>query len=325
MSQNRDAPAYKENVARGAALVQSDEQLRSETGRPREVHRRFVTYRVDELHPHPSYVRHQLTVPASKLSALAERGDLALQEPLVITRERTIIDGYDRWELARLQGRVTLPCIEYDLTEADSLRWLLQRHRHSKGLNDFIRVLLALELEHLLKEKAQSNQRVGGQNKGSSKLTKAEKLDVRSEIAAAASVSVGNVTKVKQVITTACAELQDALRNGEVSIHRAWLWREMSLQAQRHALMQYRGERGVRKTIRGLVSKHASKIPTGSAFAPELGSLARRFSQLPAPQLSSVAVAVVKVPGKAVFVTEELLQILEAQGELPIPWVAESH
>ncbi len=40
--------------------VQSDEQLRSETGRPLEVHRQFVTYRVDELHPHPSYVRHHL-------------------------------------------------------------------------------------------------------------------------------------------------------------------------------------------------------------------------------------------------------------------------
>ncbi len=38
----------------------------------------LVTCRLDELHPHPSYVRHHLAVPASKLSALADRGDRGL-------------------------------------------------------------------------------------------------------------------------------------------------------------------------------------------------------------------------------------------------------
>ena len=75
-----------------------------------------VSIRIDELRPHPSYVRHHLSVPAHKLSALADLGDVALRDPLVITRDGTILDGYARWELARLRGRPTLNCIRYEMT-----------------------------------------------------------------------------------------------------------------------------------------------------------------------------------------------------------------
>lgn len=168
------------------------------------------------------------------------------------------------------------------------------------------------------------NQGAGGRTKGSSKLTEAERVDVRSEIAAAAGVSLGNVTKVKQVMATTCTELQDALRGGEVSIHRGWLWREMSSENQRRALMLYRGEKGVKRTIRRLISKHMSKNAV-SAESIGFAGLARRLSQLQSPHLSSVAVAAVDVPGKALFVTEELLRLLPAQEELLISCVAESH
>jgi hypothetical protein len=286
---------------------------------------RLISCRIDELRPHAAYARHHLATVTARLSALAEQGDLAFHDPLIVTRDRTIIDGYCRCDLARRQGRTTVTCIEYDLTEDEALLWLLRRHGRSKGLNDFCRILLALELEPSLKTKALANQQSGGQSKGSSKLTEAERVDVRSEIAAAAGVSLGNVTKVKQVIATACTELQDALRNGEVSIHRAWLWRELSSENQRQALMQYRGEKGVKKTIRRLISKHRPKKPV-SAESPGLTSLARRLLQLQNPHLiSAVAVAVVDVPGKAVFITEELLQLLPAQEELPISCFAESH
>jgi len=104
------------------------------------------------------------------------------REPLVITRDRIVIDGYARLELARRQGRMTLPCIEYELTEQEALHRLLQRLRQSNGPNAFSRILLALDLEPLLTDKARSNQQAGGQNKGSSKLAEAERLDVRKEI-----------------------------------------------------------------------------------------------------------------------------------------------
>ena len=160
---------------------------------------RMTERRVGDLHPHPAYVRHHLGVSASKLSALVEVGDLAFREPLAITDAGTIIDGHSRWELARLQGRAALPCIEYILSEEEALHWLIQRHGRSGHLNAFCRILLALELEPWLTEQARSHQKAGGENKGSSKLTEADRLDVRSRIAAVAGASTGNVTKVKQL------------------------------------------------------------------------------------------------------------------------------
>jgi hypothetical protein len=305
--------------------MQSDRDKSSnDRSQPDRLQGRLVTCRVEELRPHASYERHRFAISPSRLSALAEQGEFAFRDPLIITGNRTIIDGYCRRDLARRQGRTTVTCIECDLTDEEALYWLIHRHRRVDGLNAFCRILLALDLELWFREQARVNQSAGGRSKGSSKLTEAERVDVRSETAAAAGVSLGNVTKVKQVMATACTELQDALRGGEVSIHRAWLWREMSSENQRRALMLYRGERGVKKTIRRFISNHMSKNAV-SAETIGFAGLATRLSQLQGPQLSSVVAAAVRVPGKAVFVTEELLQLVPAQEELPIRYVAESH
>jgi len=275
-----------------------------------------VICRLSELRHHASYVRLRLTVPASKLSALAEQGELAFREPLAITRDRIVIDGYARWELARLKKRLVLPCVEYELTEEEAIRWLLQKHRRSDGMNDFCRILLARELEPFLKAKALSNQRFGGRMKGSSNLTEDAAVDVRKEIAAAAGVSVGNVTKVKQLLGIGHRELLEALRGSEVSIHRAWKWSKESPDRQIETLRAYRAERGVNKCIRDLISRHKRKqTPT----APDLGSLARRLSELQPYESNSVKVSVMRVPGRMIFVTEELMQSLRPyQESMPI-------
>src|SRR5277367_416398 len=112
---------------------------------------------VEELRPHPAYVTSGIAVPLSQLSALITQGEQAFREPLLITRERIIIAGYDRWHLAR-HRRLTLPCIEYDLSEEEALIWLIEKLRPQKGVNSFCRILLALELEPWLKLRAQANQ-----------------------------------------------------------------------------------------------------------------------------------------------------------------------
>ena len=304
--------------------LQADPQLRSESERRLDdVHGRLVICPVDELHPHPSYIRHHLSVPASQLSALAKRGGVAFQEPLAITRYRTILDGYARWELARLQGRVTLPCIEYELTDAEGLHWILHRHRRSKGLSDFTRILLAQELEPWFREKARSNQRAGGQNKGSSTLTEAERLDVRCAIASVAGVSVGNVTKVKQLMMVAHSELLQALHSGEIRIHRAWLWSKTSPEKQRVELRLYRSQHGVRKTIRKLISRHRPK----SSLSPlhfHLGNLVKGVSALESSELGPVGVELIDAPGKIVFLTKELYLALRSQEELALTCVTHS-
>lgn len=304
----------------GAPTRASDDRLLPELPEPEWPHGdnlgQPVICRLSELRHHASYARLRRTVPVSRLSALAEQGELAFREPLAITRERIVIDGYARWELARLKKLLVLPCVEYDLTEEEALRWLLQKHRRSNGMNDFCRILLARELEPCLKAKALSNQRFGGRMKGSSNLTEAATVDVRKEIAAAAGVSVGNVTKVKQLAGIGHPELLEALRGSEVSIHRAWKWSREAPDQQIEALRAYWAQRGVNKSIRDLIARHKQKqTPT----APELGSLARQLSKLEPYESNSVRVSVIRAPGKMIFLTEELIQSLGPyQESMPI-------
>jgi hypothetical protein len=83
--------------------------------------------------------------------------------------------------------------------------------------------------------------------------------------------------------------------------------------------MCYRGEKEVGRTIRGLVRKHVSKPLANAVAAVEMPSLVRRFSRLDPRELSSFDVAVLKLPGKTLFITEELLKSLPAQEELVLP------
>src|SRR5205807_1311251 len=181
----------------------------------------FVTCSVHELRPHPSYARHNLSVPAYKLAALVDLGDLAFVYPLTITRDRLIIDGYGRWELAKRKSQLALQCVEYDLSERQALKWLIQTHHLSQGLSDFIRIELALDLEPYFQEKAVLNQQAGGRSKGLSKLTAAERVNSRREIARVAHVSLGNVHKVKHILAHACSSLREAARIEEISINLA--------------------------------------------------------------------------------------------------------
>ena len=294
-----------------SGLKETERQLDDNRGR-------LVTYHPDELRPHPSCIRHNLAVHACQLSAVAELGDLAFREPLLITQDHMILDGFVRWELARLQGRPTLACIEYEMSEAEALQYLIQRHRRSSGLNDFIRICLGLELEPFLKAKARAKQQAGGRNKGSSNLTEAGRLDVRKEIARIAGVSVGNVTKVKQLTTTAHSDIIKALREKELSIHRASLWCKLSPVKQREKLWLHQSERGVRRTIRRLLSAHIRKSPSPVIESSELTTL---VSALHLGKLGSVRVVSINVPGKAIFVTEELFRTLKAQEELALTCV----
>jgi hypothetical protein len=248
-----------------------------------------------------------------KLSSLSILDELAFREPIMITQQGTIVDGYARCELARRQGRATLACIEYDLTDEEALVQLVQSQRPRSGLNSFCRVLLSLDLEPSLQEAARSNQQAGGRYKGSSTLTEAQTVDVRSEIAKIAGVSVGNVTKVKQVLKLAHPDVMESLRTGEIRIHRAWMWSKQPLDQQRVALGLYRSERGVNRKIQALLARHQ---PRALPPIPVLRDLVERLSARDFDVLKSISLSVVKVPGKGVYITEELLEELQTQGGL---------
>jgi len=219
-------------------------------------------------------------VNPAKLSALAKRGDAAFRDPIVITRDRVVIDGYARWELSKRVGRRVLECIEHELNVEEAIGELIKTHDPSRGLTDFVRIVIALDLESHFQERAFTNQQAGGKSKGSSKLTKAESIDVRREIAKLAGVSVGNVTKVKQLVPKADPKINDALTHGQIRIHRAWLWRGEPAERQRRLLLEHISKTGVKRKIRELISQHkrAAQAPLDAAKLASL--LSNANSQL---------------------------------------------
>src|SRR5450631_1212421 len=242
---------------------------------------RQVTRRVDDLRPHSGFVRHKLAPSIEKLSALAARGEAAFQDPLIITQNGTILDGHARWELARRQGCRTLNCLEREMTDEDALLHLLQNHRRSAGLNHYTRILLALDLEPWFKMQARSNQQRGGLMKGSSNLTKAERLDVRAKIASAAGVFLGNVTKVKQILFDPHPSILEALRSGEIRIHRAWRWSGYKPEEQCALLERFRSGKHMKATIHSLLSRHK---PLPNSPLTGLGKIRAGLSALKADE-----------------------------------------
>lgn len=75
------------------------------------------------------------------------------------------------------------------------------------------------------------------------------------------------------------------------------------------------------KTIRRLVSQHRSQtLPT----VVDLSELGRRLSTTDPSALDSVSVTIIKARGKALFVSEELFQTLQSQGELALSCLTNS-
>jgi hypothetical protein len=218
---------------------------------------RMVMRRTDALKPHPSLLKHDRSPTNERLLALEKLGEAIFEQPLLITQENLIVDGYARWRIARQKQRDTMLCQVCQLTEQEALQRILQTHRRPEWLNAFSRVHLALELEPWFREKARANQSAGGKDKVSSKLTEDRRLDCRKQIAALAGVCTGNVTKVKQILDSAGAQqLIAALRSGEIRVHRAWTLRKLSTRERESALGYQRFKKRSCERLRKLLSRN---------------------------------------------------------------------
>ena len=199
-----------------------------------------------------------------------------------------------------------MACIEYDFGSEAALLFMLDKHRPADRLNAFCRIAMALALEPYWRARARQRQCQGGAEKLSSTLTKASAIDVRAEIARAAGVGAGNVTKVKQLLETTIPAMRDALRAGEISIHRAWQWRHLAPDQQNARLDQYRHRKDIHHTIGHLLRKHGheqDKMLTIEQVAARLASPARGG-------LAHATLRVVDLPGPALIVTRDLYEHL---------------
>ena len=193
---------------------------------------------------------------------------------------------------------------------------MIQTQRRKHALNDFIRIELALDLEPRFKEAGLINRQEGGRLKGLSKLTSAEKVNSRTEIARVAHVSVGNVHKVKYILMHACTQVQETVRTEEISINLADKWSREPEAKQIESLRVLRIERGIRRKARQLVTAEVAKQSLASQAEQEMRLLdiveiVNKLTvneQYQAIEFASIQVGVLDVPGPAIFVNKKLFE-----------------
>lgn len=275
---------------------------------------RLVTLSVDQLRAHASYVKHQLSVSTAQLTALSALGDLAFEQPIVVTKAGILIDGYARWELARRQGRQSILCIEYELSGEEALRRLILAHHPSPGFNGYCRSLLALDLEPYLRERARLNQQIGGQKKGNSDLTEAQKVHVRSEMASISKVSAGNLTKAKLLLSNCDPGIQNATKSGEIRVHRAWQLSRLSHHRQREKLEEFRSCKGVGLISRRLIKKHVAKAAPPQLVPRTLRNMLGSLIPDRMAVLDAIVVSDIDAPGRIAYFTIDAIASLQNTG-----------
>jgi len=268
--------------------------------------------RIDTLTPHPAYVRHHLDVRADEIASL-HRMKNSLIEPIIVSSQLVVLDGYTRLKLAKHGGQTHIECLVYDLDEHETTRLFVQKHLPNSGYNAFVRILLALEIEPALREQARNNQQKGGKEKGLSRLTEAQRLDVRAEIARIASVGAGNVTKVQQILDGVAPEVIVALRAGKVSIARAWRWRLLSSEDQRMRVAAISVQKFTRNLNKLLSEPNRTEEAQPSVAEPSfLIALHRLTVKTP----TAIPLVVIDTPGSGIFISRNLFERINRQSEL---------
>ena len=270
------------------------------TDSPATPEERLVRRAPGQLRPHPVYPN--VRAPAATVKTPHGLAGPPVMAPLLTTRNGLIMDGHERWQLAIGEARPSVACIEYDLTDEQAVLFMLKQQCRPDRLNAFGRIVMALTLEPHWRARARQRQRQGSTRKLSSTLTKADPIDVRAEIARAAGVGAGNVTKVRQLLKTATPVVRDALRRSEISIHRAWQWCRLEPDRQNARLDQYRSRTDIRHTIRHLLRRHRDKqdkVLTIEQFA-------RLIAGSTQGELAHATLRVVDLPGHALIVTRDL-------------------
>ncbi len=142
-------------------------------------------------------------------------------------------------------------------------------------------------------------------------------MDSRKERAQILGVSEGNVGKVDRILEHACSSTKQAARDKEISIHRADQWSRETEAQQLENLRLLRIERGIRKKARNLVAEVlASQPDEGVLTVSDLLRLLVQVSTMSPKQseeFGPVAVRRLRVPGKDIYVTDELIQASRPQ------------
>lgn len=263
-----------------------------------------VARRLEGLHLHPSCDRHNVTVSSARLEEVVALGDLAFRVPLLVNHMGFIITGQAQYVVATRQNRPTLECIEFELDQAETLRWFVELNRDSQGLNDYQRVLLALDLEDSLRVAAHENQRNGAQHRGLQNFAKGPEMHLRAKIAQIAGVCGWQVDKVKFLIRHAIPGIREAVRNSDISIHRGWIMSKQPPQTQEEELRQQRLHTQLLMGVRKYARKRRQEMLQTTESSPALSTdqattLLRSLSD--EVRAGTVKIAVINQPAEGIL------------------------
>lgn len=211
------------------------------------------------IRPHPAIERCHLLPTAVALEGLRSCGDVVFEFPLTITSTGILLDGYKRWMIAQERGFQELPCLVLELSGDEALKRILLEARPRRSIGRFGRIELALTLGSDLRQKAKENQRVAGQKKQLTNLSKAEETHVRRETAKLADASEGSVSKVQSILANGVSPLIQKARSGSLSIHGAWKVSRLREDEQLRELGRRSSERRASKRVRALGNAEAIK------------------------------------------------------------------
>ena len=139
----------------------------------------------------------------------------------LIVWDGILLDGHNRYEIAQ---KYNLPYkvqeMDFD-SRADAEIWIIKNQLGRRNLLDFVKSELVINrLEPLISAKAKEKQ--GTRSDLLPMLAKSEPINTREELAKAAGVSHGTLSKVKKIMQDAPPEIQEAAWTGEMSINQAY-------------------------------------------------------------------------------------------------------
>lgn len=142
-----------------------------------------------------------------------------IRDPIITWRGQ-IIDGHNRYEIARKLG-VSFNVVEREFTDESAAKaWMIHNQFARRNLSAYQRSLLALELKPLIAGQAKEHQRQGGQDKVLQKSVKP--IDTQKEVAKLAGVSHDTIAKVERIEREATPEIKEQVISGELSINAAY-------------------------------------------------------------------------------------------------------
>ena len=100
--------------------------------------------------------------------------------------------------------------------------------------------------------------------------------------------------------------MRDALRRGDVSIHRAWLWRVLSPNRQNEELKKYRTGKNIQHAIHNTIRNMLRKHGPWQDNVLSIEQFAARLACPPRGALENATLLVTELPGPAIVVTRDL-------------------